>query len=147
MPSLSLSEFADRVQEVMPVIMKEFMRRQAGDFYKTNITMPQFFVLELLQRLGESKMSAVAKYIQVSTAAMTGIVARLVRAGYLVRTSDSQDRRIVMVKLTARGSAAVKETIERRKQATIKIFGGISPKDREKYLNILDQVREHLKDA
>ena len=146
MPSLSLSAFADRVQEVMPVIMKEFMRRQTGDFYKTKITMPQFFVLELLQRLGESKMSDIAKYIGVSTAAMTGIVARLVRANYLIRTSDPQDRRIVMVKLTAKGAAAVKEMLQRRKQATIKIFGVISPKEREEYLAILERIREHLQD-
>jgi DNA-binding MarR family transcriptional regulator len=146
MASLSISEFADRVGAIMPVIMKEFLRRQTGDFYKTKITMPQFFVLELLSRRGESKMSDIAEFMDVSTAAITGIADRLVRDGYAVRTSDPKDRRIVMVKLTPKGTAAVKDIMERRKQATIKIFGVISQKEREEYLKILTHIQEHLKD-
>lgn len=146
MPQITLAEFADKVGEIMPVIMKEFLKRQTGDFYKTKITMPQFFVLEFLNRLGPSKMSDIAKFISVSTAAVTGIMERLVRDGYAVRISDPKDRRIVMVRLTPKGSAAVKDAMERRKQATIKIFGVISQKEREEYLEILAHIKEHLKD-
>ena len=146
MPQLTLSEFADRVGEIMPVMMKEFIKRQASDFYKTKITMPQFFVLEFLYRSGESKMSRIAKFINVSTAAITGIVERLVRDGYVIRASDPKDRRIVMIRLTAKGTKAVKDIMEKRKEVTMKIFGVISQEEREQYLNILSHIREHLQE-
>ena len=146
MPQLTLSEFADRVGEIMPVMMKEFIKRQASDFYKTKITMPQFFVLEFLYRSGESKMSRIAKFINVSTAAITGIVERLVRDGYVIRVSDPKDRRIVMIRLTAKGTKAVKDITEKRKEVTIKMFGVISQEEREQYLKILSNVREHLQE-
>jgi DNA-binding MarR family transcriptional regulator len=146
MPQLTLSEFADRVGEIMPVMMKEFLKRQAVNFYKTKITMPQFFVLEFLDRGGESKMSGIAKFINVSTAAITGIVERLVRDGYVIRTSDPKDRRIVMIRLTSKGTRVVKDATERRKEVTMKMFGVISQEEREQYLKILSHIQEHLQE-
>ncbi|MCM8761485.1 MAG: MarR family transcriptional regulator [Candidatus Omnitrophica bacterium] len=144
MTYLDISEFADAVMEIMPALMKEYMRRHVGNFYKMKITMPQFFVLEFLSRRDESKMSDIAEFMDVSTAAVTGIVDRLVRDGYIVRTSDPRDRRVVMVKLTAKGISTVKDIMEARKQATIKIFSGISQREREEYLKILTHIKEHV---
>ena len=108
MSNLSLSEFSDQLVEIMPVISREFYKKQTGEFYKMKITMPQFVVLEILHREGQSRMTDLARLINVSTAAMTGIVDRLVRDGYLARASDPDDRRIIKVDLTVKGSKAVK---------------------------------------
>jgi DNA-binding MarR family transcriptional regulator len=145
MSELTISEFADRVSEIMPVIMKEFVRHQAGEFYKLKITMPQFFVLDIIKHSGESKMSDMARSLGVTTAAMTGIIGRLVRDGYVVRISEPGDRRIIKVRLTPKGMRVVGDMIERRKQITIKMFGFISAKEREDYLNIISHISEHLK--
>jgi MarR family transcriptional regulator, organic hydroperoxide resistance regulator len=145
MSELELSEFADKVGELMPVIMKEFARHQSGEFYKTKITMPQFFVLDMLKHNGGSKMSDMARFLNVTTAAMTGIVGRLVRDGYVMRLSDPKDRRIIKVDLTAKGAKVIKDMVERRKQITMKIFSSISSREREDYLNILAHVGEHLR--
>ena len=144
MSQFSLSEFADKLNELMPVIMKEFSRRQANELYKGKITLPQFLVLESLSRDGAIKMSELAHFMYVSTAAMTGIVDRLVRDGYVVRVLDEVDRRIIKIKLTPRGSGLVKKINEQRNQMTIKIFGKISEKDRNEYLHILSQIKDIL---
>ena len=146
MSNLSLSEFSDQVVEIMPVISREFYRKQIGEFYKMKITMPQFVVLEILHREGQSRMTDLARLINVTTAAMTGIVDRLVRDGYLERSSDPDDRRIIKVDLTAKGSKAVKNIIDQRKQIFSKIFGVLSQEDREEYLKILVNVRDRLKE-
>ena len=146
MSNLSLSEFSDRVVEIMPVISREFYRKQIGEFYKMKITMPQFVALEILHREGQSRMTDLARLINVSTAAMTGIVDRLVRDGYVQRASDPDDRRIIKVDLTAKGSRAVKTIIDQRKHIFSKIFGVLSQEDREGYLKILVSVRDRLKE-
>ena len=143
----TLSQFADKVTELIPVIMKEYVKHQVDEFDKLKITMPQFFVLDLVGRQGEGKMSDLAKFINVTTAAMTGIVERLVKNGYVLRVYDPDDRRIIKIKLTPRGAKVLKDMIQKRKDITIKMFGSITQEEREEYLKILTHVHEHLREA
>ncbi len=146
MSTLSLREFAGHLTEIMSVIIKEFLKYQTGEFYKTRITLPQFFVMDMLNRRGESRMTDLARFINVTTAAMTGVVDRLVRDGYAMRTSDPNDRRIIKIRLTPKGDRTVKRIIERRRQMIMKIFGMISQAEREEYLKILTHIRDRLKE-
>ena len=146
MSNLSLSEFSDQLVEIMPFIAREFYKKQTSEFYKMKITLPQFVVLEILHREGQSRMTDLARSINVSTAAMTGIVDRLVRDGYVERASDPDDRRIIKIGLTAKGGSAVKNIIDQRKQIFSRIFGVLSQEDREEYLKILLSVRDRLKE-
>ena len=140
----SLSEFADSINEIMPVIIKEFTRRHSNELYKGKITLPQFLILEFLRRQQECKMKELAGFMRVSTAAMTGIVERLVKYGYCVRQSDPQDRRIIKIRLTPKGGELLKKISGQRRKMAIDIFGQISEKDRGDYLRILMQVKDIL---
>jgi len=144
MANISITEFADRVSEMMPVIMKEFLKSQAGGFHKLKITLPQLAIMTILEREREANMTDLAKAMNVTTSAMTGVVDRLVRDGYVSRMHDSKDRRIVCIKLTAKGIKTTHTAIEDRKKATIKMFSMISQEERESYLSILNHIREHL---
>lgn len=144
MAQVSLSEFADKMGEVMPIIMKEFARRQLKELYKDNITLPQFLILGFLEKEGQLKMTTLAQFMQVTTAAMTGIVDRLVRGRYVLRAYDPKDRRIIKVGLTAKGSNLLKNINTQRRKMVIGIFGKISQADRSDYLRILMQIKEIL---
>ncbi|MDP2937658.1 MAG: MarR family transcriptional regulator [Candidatus Omnitrophota bacterium] len=140
----SLLEFGEKINEILPVVIQGFTRRQANALYKGQITLPQLFILDLLNRQGESKMTDMAHFMQVTTAAMTGIVERLVRDGYVVRVYDPEDRRIIKIKLTGKGNALVKKINQQRLKMFIEIFGSISEVDRQDYLRILMQIRDVL---
>ena len=144
MTNLSIQEFADKLDKIMSVIIKEFSRRQTNELYKGEITLPQFLVLEFLRADGELKMKDLASNMHVSTAAMTGIVDRLVRDGYVVRSPDAKDRRIIKIKLVEKGSQIVKKIIKERRQMIIRIFGKISGGERRDYLNILTHIKDVL---
>ena len=144
MSLVSISEFADKIGEIMPVIIKEFARRHVNELYRGKITFPQFLVLNFLSVSGKSKMKDLAHFMDVTTADMTGIVERLVRDGYVVRTYEPKDRRIIKIGLTSKGSALVKKVNQQRRQMIIKIFGKISEADRRDYLRILMHIRDIL---
>ncbi|MFA5142891.1 MAG: MarR family transcriptional regulator [Candidatus Omnitrophota bacterium] len=146
MTHMSLSEFADKVTEVMPVIMRKFVKQQSEEFYKVKITIPQLVVLDVLTREDELRMSDLARLMNVTTAAMTGIVDRLVRDGYVTRESDAEDRRIIKVRPTAKGSRIVKSAAEHKKAVIMKIFGAVSDAERAEYLRILMLVQDRMKD-
>ena len=145
MHSLTVAEFADRVGESMIAISREFMKQQTGEFYKAKITLPQLAILDLLNRSGELSMSDMARFMNVTTAAMTGIIDRLVRDGYVMRIPDPDDRRVIKIKLTAKGSSAAKNILEQRRRLITKIFGVLSRDEREEYIKILTRIQDGLK--
>ena len=76
---VSLHEFADRINDIMPIMIREFAKYQVNELSKGKITLPQFLILGFLEKSGEAKMSGLANFMAVSTAATTGTVDRLVR--------------------------------------------------------------------
>ena len=140
----SLLEFADKMQGIMPIIIKEFAKRQAAELYSGKITLPQFLILDFLHKKGELKMKDLAYFMHVTTAATTGIVDRLVKYAYVQRVFDPSDRRIIKIRLIAKGAELVKRVNQQRRQMIIKIFGQISPAERQNYLKILLRIRDIL---
>jgi len=144
MSQISLSEFADKMSEVIPLISKDFLRQQSSEFYKVKVTLPQIIILNFLHTQGETKMSDMARTMEVTTAAMTGIVDRLVRESYVTRVYDPSDRRIIKTRLTSKGKILVERINQQRQQMIIKIFGKISAVERQDYLRILMHIRDIL---
>jgi len=144
MPDLTLSEFAERIEDVMPTVMRGFAKMQTNELFKGKITLPQFFVLSHLDKHGESKMNELAKVMDVTTAAVTGIVDRLVRCGYIARSYDPKDRRVINIGLTQKGTDLVKKIGRQRKEVTSEVFSKISKVERENYLAIMLHIRDVL---
>lgn len=140
----SLSEFADKMQNILPTIIREFARRQANELYRGKITLPQFLILEYLYREGESKMTNLAHFMSVTTAATTGIIDRLVGYGYCTRTYEPKDRRIIKIKLNQKGTELVRNINQQRRKMLIRLFGKISEKERRDYLNVLMRIHDIL---
>ena len=141
MTDQALTEFADKVLE----ISQDFLKYYTEEAYKVKLTLSQITILEILSRNKESNMSDMARSMNVTTAAMTGIVDRLVRDGYVTRISDPADRRVVKIKLTGKGGAAVRSALENKKHMITRIFRVLPQRERDEYLKILERIREGLK--
>jgi hypothetical protein len=53
---LSLSEFADKISEIMPVVIQELTRRQTNELFRGKITLVQFIMLDFLHKRVNPKM-------------------------------------------------------------------------------------------
>ena len=67
------------------------------------LTAPQFAVLEILSRRGALPLHEVGKELLVSGGNVTCVVDNLEKAGLVVRTRDTQDRRVIRADLTPAG--------------------------------------------
>jgi DNA-binding MarR family transcriptional regulator len=139
---MGLAAFADKLSELMIVMGQEFIKKQKNEVTKGTITITQLMIMDYLVRNGESRMTDLARHMNVSTPAMTGIVERLVRNNYVSRLFDEHDRRIIRISLTSKGAGVVQKINEQRRQMIVKIFGQISQKERDDYLRILGRIRE-----
>lgn len=137
---MNIDAFALRVIELFPQIARGFMQQEHNYLTRGEITIPQFWALGYLYHNGKSKMSNLAKHLMISPAATTGLVDRLIDQKLVDRRSDSQDRRVVWIELTSQGKDVICSIRKQKIQALIKIFGKISSKDRDHYLNVLEKV-------
>lgn len=144
MMAISIEDFANRLCEIMPVVMKEFARFHTKELYRSKLTLPQLFVLEVIHSREEIKMKDLASYMSVSTPAITGIIERLVRDKYVKRLYDDSDRRVIRVKLTLQAEHMLKHINALRKQIVVKMFDKIKDSDRQNYLRILTQIKDNL---
>lgn len=144
MSAMPINVFADRLETIIPRLLNGLSRRNQNEFFKGKLTLHQFIVLGYLEKQGALRMTDLAVFMGVTTAAMTGIVSRLVHLGYVRRQADPKDRRIIKVSLTAKGESSIKKLHEERRQMILDVFGQISENDREDYLRILMHVQEIL---
>ena len=137
---MDIKEFASKVIELSPQIIRGFKQYENNYLTRGEITLPQFLVLGYLERNGKSKMNDLAKYFKISPSATTGLIARLLVQGLVVRKDDFHDRRIVWIELTVKGRGIIKSINKQKTETLINVFAKISPEDREHYLSILEQV-------
>ncbi len=144
----TIVRFADDVSRMLSDVMRKFLKRQTKEVVQGNISLPQVFILDALKDKPSMRMGELAKHLSVSMAASTGIVDRLVRNGFAARGSLPGDRRVVNISITAKGRKVIERHNRARHKAIMDMFGHLSPQDREKYLEILTKIHQHLeKDA
>lgn len=103
-------------------VLKEFagevMRHSTRDIgcliRNKDLSMPQIASLMQLRRCGMASISEISDYLNLSLAATSQLVERLVTAGYVTRTEDPGDRRLKRVMLTDEGRAMVDQVKQTR---------------------------------
>jgi DNA-binding MarR family transcriptional regulator len=76
--------------------------------------MPQFGVLMFLYHGGQCGVHDVGQRLEVTDAAASQIIERLVQAGLVARTENPTDRRARLIALTDKGCALVEQGISER---------------------------------
>ena len=98
----------------MDVFMHRSMRGWKQFAKSTGLSMPQFSILMQLHYKGACGMSAISERFDVSAAAASQLVDKLVQAGYIERTEDPSDRRAKLLKLSTNGAKLVNDGIQER---------------------------------
>lgn len=138
--SRELVEFARGVNRALPNILRELTRRQARNPAWGRISVPQMLILETLHYQGQCMMRELAEGLSVSTPAVTGLVDRMVKSGYIRRVRDEGDRRVINVELTSKGVKVAKGVLDARERTIRDVFGRLKPSERKAYLKILKKV-------
>lgn len=100
----------------------------------------QRIVLRALVDHGPCQVSEVANHLGVTLSAATGLVDRLVKAKLVTRERDQKDRRVVWVKVTQDGEAAVAAAEERRRAALRKLVRHLPEEDLATLCDILERL-------
>ena len=138
-----LREDAERLAHIIMEMQRCFILRLSKELAPGHVSFPQFFLLTSLDHAEVLTMSAIAQKMGHTTAAASGLVARLQNLGYVLRSHASDDRRKVMVCITPRGSALVRRIREEMVCNLIKIMAHLSPGEQKSWLQIYSKIYDY----
>ncbi|HAJ57230.1 MAG TPA: hypothetical protein DCL35_05615 [Candidatus Omnitrophica bacterium] len=144
MSDLNLKSFSGEMIRIMPSVIRGMLKKQTDEIARGHITMPQYLVLDLIDKSGPLKMTQIAREMDASLPAMSGIVERLHILKMVERFYDRRDRRIVKIGLTVKGKKVVKKITHQREKMVESVFGRLTEKERQAYLKIFKKVRDIL---
>lgn len=144
MPTRELREFSREVVEIMPLLVREFSKREDNDFTRGKISCPQMVVLVHLSHRPYVKMADIARLLSVTPGSASLLIDRLIRDKMLERRHDERDRRVVWIRSTAKGRKVVEQILEQKRQSVGAIFSVLNRVERRQYLSVLRKVRDRL---
>src|SRR5208283_5802705 len=112
MSELRLDEFGSRMVELVPKLKIELACYEHHSLIRGGITTTQLLVLECLSACGPCKMNTLVGALKVKFSAVTTIMDRLVKTGFVIRQRGQEDRRTVFVALSAKGKKILLEVYQ-----------------------------------
>ena len=140
----AIEGFADRMSALMPRLMRGMMGVERNDLARGLITIPQFWLLDVLSHTGPLPMGSLAREMRLGPSTLTGLVDRLVRRRLVRRLRGARDRRTVRVARTAAGRRVVEELYAEKRRMAVRLFACVPVGDRDVYLRVLERLVESL---
>jgi DNA-binding MarR family transcriptional regulator len=134
---------AERLSHIILEMQRCFVLRLCKELAPGNVSFPQFFLLAALDHKEILTMSAIAQKMGHTTAAASGLVARLENLGYVVRSSAREDRRKVMVCITEKGSALVRRIREEMVGNLMKVMTHLTRGEQKAWLHIYSKIYDY----
>ena len=129
---ISSSQLIQNMRRFMDMAM-HYSMRASGHFTKARgLSMPQFSILMQLHHRGVCGMSEVSERFEITPAAASQLVDKLVQGGLIRREEDPQDRRAKSLKLTDKGKELIEQGIEQRYRWVKALAGTLTTEERAK---------------
>ncbi|HBA84302.1 MAG TPA: hypothetical protein DCZ95_09440 [Verrucomicrobia bacterium] len=136
----ALEEFAGRVVELMPKMLRLMIREERNYLARGLITLPQLWVMMTVSEQGPCTMQEVAQAINLKASTTTSLVDRLVDMDLVRRRHSTEDRRQVLAELSTKGRKMLEAIREEKQKSVVRLFEPLTEKERAAYLNILEKI-------
>ena len=140
-------QFPQSLHKWMDTFSHRSMRDSARYVKNSGYSMPQFFLLMQVYRQEHCGISDLSDHLEITNAAVSQLVDKLVQAGMLTRKEDPNDRRAKKVELSPEGKAFIEQSIEERYRWVDKLADALSEEEEKKVaeaLNILDRTMKKI---
>lgn len=123
----------------------EFRRGfEAEILHKMNaqITGPQMFMLLFISQRDTCKLTHLAEKMEVKPSAVTVMIDRLEKMGYVTRTHDTVDRRSVLVTATDAGKAVLEKATAERNRILGTYLSRLEPEEVELISHFFEKMTQ-----
>jgi len=140
-------QFSQSLREWMDTFIHRSMHDSARFVKASGFSMPQFFLLMQVHRRENCGISDLSEHLEITNAATSQLVEKLVQARLLERAEDPNDRRAKQVSLTLVGEEIVKKAIAERSRWVDDLAAAMNEDEQQKVteaFEILTQASQRL---
>lgn len=138
-------QFSQALRGWIDIFAHRSMHSSARFIKASGISMPQFFLLMHLHRHEQCGISDLSEQMDVTTAAVSQLVDKLVQSGLLERIEDPNDRRAKQVSLAPAGKEFVEKAIAERTRWVDELANALSDDDKVRIAAALELLTEETK--
>jgi DNA-binding MarR family transcriptional regulator len=116
------------------------MQHEQSDLMHGVLTEPQFWGLEYLRENSPCPVNELGDALHLQPSSTTGLVDRLVGMGMVDRVRSEEDRRVVLLSLSAKGKKTVREVLEQKKEGYRGLCKPLSATERHDLIAIIEKM-------
>ena len=135
---ISTPQLIESIRHFLDMAMHHAMHERAHLAKLIGLSMPQLGILMQLHYRGGCGISDLSERFDVTNAAASQLVDKLVQSGLIQREEDPHDRRVKRVNLTEKGQELIRHSTERRYRWVEALAHKLSPEEREQVNQALD---------
>ena len=126
------------MQRLTKDLMRKYQMRDRNEISCCGVTVSQCYALDALGEHGEITMAELARNLFLDKSTATRVIDPLVQRGLVARRLSVQDRREILVSLTAEGEKLRKQTLDELLESQLRILEQIPEEKREQLLEALE---------
>jgi len=141
------SKLTQAIHRGMDIIAHRTLREHMRFVKSTGLSMAQFGILMQLHYQHGTGISGISSRMNISEAAASQLVDKLVQGGLLERAEDPIDRRAKQLKLSSKGHELIETSLAVRHRLVDAIIQGLTSEEREKVgesMEILHKVFQQM---
>lgn len=137
----ALASGVERLLREVSIIMRQRGRRHLSAF---DITPAQFDALVELVRGGEMTMGDLCDRLSLASSTMTDLIDRMERVGFVQRTRDASDRRVVRVHAEEKGQAIIDGVLRTRAAYLASVLAQMPEETRSAVAEAIRALHDHM---
>jgi DNA-binding MarR family transcriptional regulator len=99
--------YSKRIVFALRKIMQQMDHHSRNLDRQYGITVPQLVCLYEIFEKGVLTLSVLSKLVHLTSSTLVGIIDRLEEKGFVMRTRDTEDRRVIFIEITEKGTKFV----------------------------------------
>jgi DNA-binding MarR family transcriptional regulator len=133
-PDLDINEYLMQITENLRLF------EESNRSMMKNLTVQEVHTIALIGRLESPRMSELAERGHVTRGAISIMVNKLVKKGFVKRARDVNDRRVVTAGLTPRGRSVAKEHQKYHDKVNARIIASLTDKEKRQVARLMQKI-------
>jgi DNA-binding MarR family transcriptional regulator len=138
------SFYLSKLEWLSPILVRGLRLLTSIEALGQEYSFSQAMILQALMMQKESRMNDLAQFLGLSKANASGLVDRLVKKGLIEREHGVEDRRVVFVRLTAKGLTVARGLAKVQRQGLSQMMRRIPEPDLKVFIETLEQMASGL---
>jgi DNA-binding MarR family transcriptional regulator len=134
------SFYLAKLEWLGPIIVRGLRLLTSVEALGQEFSFSQTMILQALLMQKESRMNDLARFLGLSKANASGLVDRLVKKGLLDREHSVEDRRVVLVRLTAKGLTVARGLTKAQRQGLALMMRRVPEQNIRLMIETLEQI-------